>query len=64
MSGGWWVGREEQQSDEPDYEEADADPPDECPMGGEHEVEEIRAATARLPLRRYCVKCKLDFPLE
>ena len=51
----WFVGRDEQQDDEPDYVEADVD---ECPMGGEHDVQEIRAATAREPLGRHCVKCR------
>jgi hypothetical protein len=41
-------------------DEAD-DPVDECPMGGEHEVEELRAATARTPLFVFCVKCRQNF---
>jgi len=38
----------------------DADPPDECPMGGDHDVVEVRASTARGVLSRYCRRCRED----
>lgn len=40
-----------------DLEDED-DPPSECPAGGEHDVAEIRAATNRGSLQRFCTKCR------
>jgi hypothetical protein len=34
---------------------------DECPEGGEHDIQELRAATNRTPLFVFCVKCRQDF---
>lgn len=59
-----WFGHDDAIPDngEPSIGEGDVDEPiDECPMGGEHEVEELRAATARTPLFVFCVKCRQDF---
>ena len=59
----WWHGRD--QVEDGGLTDADADDPvdaddpiDECPAGGEHDWEEIRAATAREPLFTVCQKCR------
>jgi hypothetical protein len=65
----WWLGRDDaiDSNDKGaitpagDDGEGVEDPDDliaPCPLGGEHEIVEIRAATAREPLGRYCVRCK------
>lgn len=37
--------------------------PDECPMGGEHEIAEVRTAIRGEVLRRRCTKCRESFPV-
>lgn len=41
--------------------EDDDELPDECPMGGEHELEEIRSAIQRAPMLVFCAKCRQEF---
>lgn len=47
----------------PEAEEpTDEQPVDECPLGGDHEWHEVRAATSRTPLYTYCTKCRQPLP--
>lgn len=63
----WFHGRDdavEQKDTAPDIAPA-VDPDDDLPSGPcvngeEHEVEELRAATSRVPLRRWCRVCKVE----
>jgi hypothetical protein len=64
----WFTGKGDEQPDAPadsaptyGEQDADDDPPDECPMGSEHEWVEIIASTAREPLHTYCQKCRQEW---
>lgn len=67
----WWHGREDRVPDkdqEPNVGHA-VDPDDDLPSGPcvggqEHDVVEVRAATARQPLYAYCRVCRVAIPVE
>jgi hypothetical protein len=59
----WWVGSDdavtEPETVTPAPDEEDVDPADLCPMGGEHDIQEIGAATNQgKPLFTYCRRCR------
>jgi hypothetical protein len=65
----WWAQEDASEAtDGPTFGEQgeDEDEPleDECPFGGEHEIEVIQPATARKPLLIYCKRCRKEFGVE
>jgi hypothetical protein len=67
----WWEtrsrdeeGTEDGGADVPltdaDLDDGEDDPDSLCPFGGEHDEVTIQPATSRVPLARFCRKCRAD----